>query len=131
MVADVPGVGEKPLRDCTDEEVRAIAEHYSQFGSTDFFGEDWWLRHAMEAREEARNPLPGVGFLPLLGLAWSRLLLEAARRSSIALWLLRSLHRVEDRLRRDDYEEIEIQGDMIAPEGSDQIAFGGSFRPER
>jgi hypothetical protein len=124
MMADVPGVGWKPLRDCSDEEVHAIARYHSQLGTLRLFDEDWFLRHTMEAREQERNPLEGVGFFPLLGLAWSRLLLAAARRSSLARLLLRFLyrirHRVEDRLRRDDGED---------DSGSTQIAVGGSFRP--
>jgi hypothetical protein len=131
MVADVPGVGQKPLRDCTDEEVQAIAKHYSQFGSTEMFDEDWWLRQALEAREEARNPLEGVGFFPLLGLAWSHLLLEAARRSSVVRWLFRLRGRIEDRLRPDDDDDDwGVEGDEIGPSGSSQIAFGGLVRPE-
>jgi integrase len=56
MMADVPGVGWKPLRDCSDEEVHAIARYHSQLGTLRLFDEDWFLRHTMEAREEERNP---------------------------------------------------------------------------
>ncbi len=89
MVMGYPGVDFKPLRDCTDEEVRAIVDYHSQRGSTKLFDRDWWLRMTLESREKERNPLEGVGFFPLLGLSWSHLLLEAARRSSVVRLLFR------------------------------------------
>ena len=120
MMAHVPGVGWKPLRDCSDEEVHAIARYHSQRGTLRLFDEDWFLRHTMEAREKERHPLEGVGFFPLLGLAWSRVLLAAARRSSLARALVRLFYRLEDRVRRNDGDD---------GFGDSQIAFGGSLRP--
>jgi hypothetical protein len=75
----------------------------------------------MEAREEERHPLEGVGFFPLLGLAWSQLLLAAARRSSLACVLVRLLYRLENRVRRDAGDD---------GFGDSQIAFGGPLRPD-
>jgi hypothetical protein len=40
MMAHVPGVGWKPLRDCSDEEVHAIARYHSQRGALRLFDED-------------------------------------------------------------------------------------------
>jgi hypothetical protein len=48
MMAHVPGVGWKPLRDCSDEEVHAIARYHSQRGTLRLFDEDWFLRHTMK-----------------------------------------------------------------------------------
>jgi hypothetical protein len=127
IVSGYEGIEDKPLRDCTDEEVRAIVAFHSQRGSRHpelerLFDEDWWLRTMLELREQDRNPLEGEGFFSLLGFAWSRLVLKAARRSSAVRWLFRLRGRIEDRLRRDDDAD-----DWIGEEGDDdQIAFGGS-----
>jgi hypothetical protein len=75
----------------------------------------------LEEREWERNPFEGEGFFPLLGLAWSRLTLEAARRSSAVRWLFRLRWRIADRLRRDDGGD-----DWVEAEGDTQIAVGGS-----
>jgi hypothetical protein len=126
MVMNYEGVEDKPLRDCTDEDVRAIVAFHSQRVSKypeleKLFDENWWLRATLEQREWERNPLEDVGSFPLLGLAWSRLMLEAARRSLVVRWLFRLRGRIEDRLRRDDDDE------WVGEEGDDdQIAFGGS-----
>ena len=119
MMAHVPGIGWKPLRDCNDEQVHAIARYHSQRGTLRLFDEDWFLRHTMEAREEEQHLLEGVGFFALLGLAWSRVLLAAARRSSLARALVRWFYRLEDRVRRNDGDD---------GFGDSQIAFGGSLR---
>jgi hypothetical protein len=122
IVSGYEGIEEKPLRDCTDEDVRTIVAFHSSRGSMKLFDEDWWLRNMLELRERDRNPLDGVGFFPLLGLAWSQLVLEAARRSSVVRSLFRLRGRIEDRLRRDDDGDWELgeEGD------DDQMAFGGS-----
>jgi hypothetical protein len=121
MVMDCEGVDDKPLRDCTDEDVRLIVASYANRGSMKLFDDDWWLRTTLEMREYERNPLEDAGLISLLSLAWSRLLLGAARRSSAVRWLFRLSGRIEDRLRRDDAD------DWIGEEvDDDQIAFGGS-----
>ena len=74
----------------------------------------------LEAREEARNPLDGVGLLPLLSLLWSRLLVAAVSRSRVARLVLRSLYRIEGRLRHRRYEiegqTVQLGGDLLPPE---------------
>ena len=119
MVPACEGVEEKPLRDCTDEDVRAIVAFQSHRGK--LFDEDWWLRTMLELREEEHNPLEGEGFFSLLGLAWWRLESKAARRSSTARRLFRLRLRISGRLRRDadEWEFEEEPGDT-------QIALGGS-----
>jgi hypothetical protein len=126
MVLGCEGVEDKPLRDCTDDDVRAIVAFLSHRvlkrpELKKLFGEDWWLRTVLEEREWERNPFEGEGFFPLLGLAWSRLTLEAARRSSAVRWLFRLRWRIADRLRRDDGGD-----DWVEAEGDTQIAVGGS-----
>jgi hypothetical protein len=83
MVMDCEGVDDKPLRDCTDEDVRLIVASYANRGSMKLFDDEWFLRTTLEARERERNPLADAGLIPLLGLGWSRLLLGAARRNSL------------------------------------------------
>jgi hypothetical protein len=126
IVTGYEGVEEKPLRDCTDADVRAMAAWHSQRVSKrpeleKLFGGDWFLQTFLEQREQERNPLEGVGFFPLLGFAWWRLESEAAIRSSAARWLFRLRGRIKDGFRRGDGD------DWIGEEGDDdQIAVGGS-----
>jgi hypothetical protein len=122
IVSGYEGIEEKPLRDCTDEDVRTIVAFHSSRGSMKLFDEDWWLRNMLELRERDRNPLEGVGFFPLLGLAWWRLKSEAACRSSAVRWLFRLRGRISDRLRRDA-DGWELEGEEP---GDTQIALGGS-----
>jgi hypothetical protein len=124
MVTGYSGVDEKPLRDCTDEEVRAIVAFHSERGNpTGLFDGDWWLGTMLEIREQDRYPLEDCDLFSLLGLAWGRLTLAAARRSSLVRALLRFSDRIEDRLRRNvEYDQSE---------GHTQIAFGGSLPPHR
>jgi hypothetical protein len=126
MVLGCEGVEDKPLRDCTDGDVRAIVAFLSHRvlkrpELEKLFGEDWWLRTVLEEREWERNPFEGEGFFPLLGLAWWRLESKAARRSSAARRLFRLRLRISDRLRRDADE----WGFEEEP-GDTQMALGGS-----
>jgi hypothetical protein len=100
MVMDCEGVDDKPLRDCTDEDVRLIVASYANRGSMKLFDDEWFLRTTLEARERERNPLADAGLIPLLGLGWSRLLLGAARRNSLVRLLFRLRGRIDDRLQR-------------------------------
>jgi hypothetical protein len=68
MRVGYPGMETKLLRDCTDEEVRAIAAFPAQRGVKRISdGEDWLLRHTFERREQQRNPLEGESLLTVLG----------------------------------------------------------------
>jgi len=111
MVMGYPGIETKPLRDCTDEEVRWIAAYHGRRETpVKLFDEEWWLRTTLATRAEERNPLAGVGLLPLAGLALSRLSLEAARRSSAVRLLFRLRGRIEDRFYREEPDK-EVDGD--------------------
>jgi len=83
MVAEVPGVGRKPLRDCTDKELRAIARQFAERGKKlGLFTYDELLRMVFEARdEERRRTSVRPGYVALLW--WDRLLCWAESRSRL------------------------------------------------
>jgi hypothetical protein len=87
LLADAPETGVKPLRDCSDEEVEAIARYYSQEHAS-LWDYDECLSFMMETREHERQRLESGGFFRLLALVWTRHLHRAARRSLLARWLL-------------------------------------------
>jgi hypothetical protein len=51
-VADVPGVGQKLLRDCRDEDLRAIARQWSAQGTRKVFTYEQLECRVFQARDE-------------------------------------------------------------------------------
>ena len=54
MLIDVPGKGSIPITDCSDEDLRAFAEHRASL-SPGGFAVDRWERNALELRERERR----------------------------------------------------------------------------